>query len=100
MIEAKYAVNPINKLDKFNKGKSMIQSAIKLDSLDLEMRFIRFSVQNNLPAFLGYHDELSADRNFLQQHTSENGDIELKTMITQYLTSLPLKKATEKTTEN
>src|ERR1700743_1285486 len=41
MIQAKYAFIPIKKLEKFNKGKTLVSSAFKRDSSNLEMRFIR-----------------------------------------------------------
>ena len=93
MIEAKYGINPISKMDKFNGGKNLVQSAVSRDSLNLEMRFIRFSLQSNLPAFLGYHSELAGDRAFLLRHTGECSDTGLKLMITNYLNSLKPVKA-------
>ncbi|WP_428331484.1 hypothetical protein [Mucilaginibacter sp.] len=95
MIQAKYALNPIAKLDKFNKGKALLKKAISRDTLDLEMRFIRFSIQSNLPAFLGYHDELETDKRFLLDKTKDNKDPELKEIIYNYLSSLPIIKPEE-----
>src|ERR1700712_2098874 len=40
MIQAKYAINPISKLEKFNRGKDLIQKAFGRDTLNLEMHFI------------------------------------------------------------
>lgn len=65
MIQAKYTLNPIVKLAKFNKGKALLIKAIGRDTLNLEMRFIRYSIQSNLPGFLNYNDELDADKRFL-----------------------------------
>jgi len=88
MIQAKYAFNPFTKLEKFNKGKELLQKAISRDTLDLEMRYIRFSIQSNLPSFLGYHDELNMDKRFLVENTKNTKDPELKKMISNYLTTL------------
>jgi hypothetical protein len=88
MIQAKYAFNPFTKWEKFSKGKQLLQQAISRDTLDLEMRFIRFSIQSNLPGFLGYHDELNTDKRFLAENTKKTKDPELKKMISNYLNTL------------
>ena len=89
MIQAKYTLNPVNKLEKFKQGKDLIKTAFSQDTLNLEMRFIRYSIQSNLPAFLGYHDDLGKDKQFLLYNTRDNKDPELKEMILKYLSALP-----------
>ena len=88
MIEAKYAPSPIVKFKKFNMGKELITKAINRDTLNLEMRFIRYSIQSNLPAFLPFHDELNDDKRFLLKNTNDCKDPELKSMIFNYLSAL------------
>jgi hypothetical protein len=95
MIQAKYMLNPMNKLEKFNKGKKLINKAFSRDTLNLEMHFIRYSIQSNLPAFLGYHDDLVKDKQFLLLNTRDNKDAELKEMIFNYLSALPFIKPDE-----
>ena len=90
MIQAKYALNPIAKLEKFNKGKKLIKRAFDRDTSNLEIRFIRFSIQKNLPAFLGYHDELETDKLFLLKNNKNNKDPQVKEMIFNYLSALGL----------
>jgi len=85
MIQAKYTLNPISKLEKFNRGKDLIKKAFSRDTLNLEMHFIRYSVQSNLPAFLGYRDELEEDKRVLLNNTKDSKDLELKEMIFNYL---------------
>lgn len=88
MIQAKYALSPIVKFKKFNKGKALITKAISRDTLNLEMRFIRYSIQSNLPAFLPFHNELDDDKRFLQKNTNDCKDPDLKNMIFNYLPGL------------
>jgi hypothetical protein len=88
MIQAKYRVNPVNKLIQFNKGKELIRKAFSRDKLNLEMRFVRFSIQSNLPVFLGYHGELDQDEQYLLGNTKANKDTELQKMIFNYLSGL------------
>lgn len=95
MIQAKYAVNPMVKLDKFNKGKNLIQKAFRRDTLNLEMHFIRYAIQSNVPAFLGYHDNLDQDKRYLLHNTKASKDPELQEMIFNYLSGLPVIKQEE-----
>lgn len=95
MIQAKYAINPITKLDKFNKGKDMIQKAFSRDTLNLEIRFIRFAIQSNLPAFLNYNNDLNKDKRFLLVNTKASKDPELQEMIYNYLSGLNVIKPEE-----
>ena len=95
MIKAKYSFNPIAKLNQFNKGKQLIQKAFSRDTLNLEMRFIRFSIQNNLPSFLGYRDNLDQDKRFLLNNTKASKDPELQEMIFNYLSGFTTIKPEE-----
>jgi hypothetical protein len=95
MIQAKYSLNPLVKLERFNKGKKLIRKAICRDTLNLEMRFIRYSIQSNLPAFLGYHDELATDKQFLLANTNVSKDTELREMILTYLSAISITKPDE-----
>ena len=47
MIDAKYTLNPIMKFLDFKKGTDLINNALLRDSLNLEMRFIRLSIQSS-----------------------------------------------------
>lgn len=98
MVQAKYAFNPMTKLSRFNKGKALLQMAVSLDSLSLETRFLRFSIQSNIPSLLNYNGEISTDKQFLMNNTSICQDRGLKDMILNYfaathtLTEAELKK--------
>lgn len=87
MMEAKYAFNPISKLSKFKKGKNLIEAAIKLDPNDMEMRFLRFSIQTNLPGFLGYDNSIKNDKEVLISKIATVKDENLKGRIISYLSS-------------
>ncbi|RZK78536.1 MAG: hypothetical protein EOO92_10920 [Pedobacter sp.] len=87
MIQAKHVLNPISKLSMFNSGKTLIEEAIKRDPDDLEMRFLRFSIQSNLPGFLGYREDLSSDKLKLVNEIGSLEDEQLKRNIIEYLSS-------------
>ncbi|MFA6276846.1 MAG: hypothetical protein WC622_08855 [Pedobacter sp.] len=85
MMEAKYAFNPITKLSRFSKGKTAIEQAIAREPGNMEMRFIRFSIQTNLPGFLGYHGNIASDKQKLLAGVGSLTDKVLKDNITAYL---------------
>ncbi|CAN5243518.1 hypothetical protein BH09BAC6_BH09BAC6_00440 [soil metagenome] len=84
MLQAKYILNPITKLSRFNKGKTLLQMAIKRDTTNLEIRFLRFSIQSNIPSFLNYNAEMIPDKQFLIANTPRSKDEGLKEMIVKY----------------
>ena len=84
MVQAKYMLNPIAKLSRFNKGKKLLQIAISHDTTNLETRFLRFSIQYNIPSFRNYKEEMTADKKFLIVNTQYSQDEGLKQMIIDY----------------
>ncbi|MFP5081811.1 hypothetical protein [Pedobacter sp. JCM 36344] len=101
MILAKHVFNPFNKLEKFRNGKILIEESIVRDPEDLELRFLRFSIQSNLPGFLGYDEEIFIDKTKLINGYSTIKDTELKSRILSYLSDskycsiIELKKLTK-----
>lgn len=61
-IKASYLWNPISKLDHFNVGKGMIEEAVKQQPENWEIRYVRFTVQDGSPGFLGYRGNISEDK--------------------------------------
>ena len=80
-IWANHVYNPIEKLKTFNKGKRNIDKAIKLSPNNVEIIFIRYSIQKNSPAFLSYKSNLKEDQKILKQNFSNINSIDLKRMI-------------------
>ena len=80
-IWANHVANPIAKLNSFNKGKSNIDKAAKLAPDNLEVIFIRYSVQKNSPGFLGYKHHLKEDRIFLTENIRKITSPTLKKMV-------------------
>ena len=88
IIKAKYAVSPVKKLSLFKNGKQLIEQAISRDTMNIEMRYIRLTIQKNLPPFLHYNSNVLTDKDFLQMNIANEQDSELKTMVTNYLDGL------------
>lgn len=70
-VWAKHIINPISKLKTFNKGKRKIELAIQKEPENVEIRFIRLSVQKNAPSFLGYNKNIKEDLVFIETHRKE-----------------------------
>ena len=85
MMMANYVFNPISKISYFRKGRSMLESAILADVKNVELRFLRFTIQTNAPSFLGYDSNIEADQSYLTRSLPGLKDRTLKTMITDYL---------------
>lgn len=85
MIGANYVFNPISKLNRFNKGKKLIEHAIGLAPNHAELRYIRFSIQTNLPSFLGYKDNINEDKQFMMKQMGSLTDNDLRERIINYL---------------
>lgn len=70
-IWANHVGNPFSKLKTFNKGKANIEKSIKEEPDNPELRYIRLSIQKNVPAILGYKDMVEGDTEFLRLHKNK-----------------------------
>jgi hypothetical protein len=87
MLMAKHVFNPFSKLSYFKKGKEMLERAIKSDLDNVELRFLRYTIQTNVPFFLNYNQYKEIDRLFLVNSLINLHDQKLKRIITSYLTT-------------
>ncbi|WP_285008553.1 hypothetical protein [Pedobacter faecalis] len=87
MLQAKYAFSPISKLSWFKKGRNLIEEAIARNPEDLEMRYLRFTIQTNLPAVLGYSDDIQEDKQLLVNRVQMIKDEALRTEVQRYLSA-------------
>lgn len=79
-IWAGHAKGPIAKLRSFNTGKSNLEKAVAADPDNVELRFLRFSIQQNCPRFLGYRDNMKEDRKFIQDNIHHVKSAQLRSM--------------------
>lgn len=68
MLQAKLHGNPFTKLSFFNKGKKILEETIQENPGNIELRFLRFAVQTEVPGILLYFNEIEADRAMLDEH--------------------------------
>lgn len=87
MSSAQYKINPAAKLNAFNTGKKILESTIAADTNNLEARYIRYTIQQNAPSFLGYNKNILNDKKFLIQHliSVKTIDSELYSNVYAYL---------------
>ncbi len=85
IVSAKYFTNPYNKWNAFRHGKELLENAISADTANIELRFLRFCIQTNIPAILCYYQEKKEDKKYLIRKYSAINDTDLKLRVHQYL---------------
>lgn len=87
---------PLSKLSRFREGKGLLEEAVSIEPENLEVRFLRYTIQKNIPDFLGY-DNLEEDRQFIMERLTlqlkKGTKDDLTKRIIQYL--LETKEITE-----
>ena len=64
-IESKFISNFSTKTTKLKTGVDLIEYAVLNDSSNIEIRFIRLSIQENLPAIVNYNRNKKEDKIFI-----------------------------------
>ncbi|TDG34840.1 hypothetical protein EZJ43_16465 [Pedobacter changchengzhani] len=67
-LKAKHAWNPYNKIKYVSRSLVTLQKAINLDGENMEIRFMRFSIEHFTPSFLGFSKDLDVDRKEIIKH--------------------------------
>lgn len=85
---AEHVFNPATKIAYFNAGKNKLEEAIKKEDNNVELRYLRFAMQSNIPFFLGYKSDLEKDKNFIVSHIeSQKQKLKIK-MVTKIVSVL------------
>lgn len=85
MFMAKHTSNPIKKMGYFKKGKNILETVIKANPKNVELRFIRLCIQFYTPRYLGYHNEVEGDKEYVMNNLYKLEDKETKDLIYKYL---------------
>ena len=67
-LKAKHVWSPYTKLECLNLGQSILKKAIQKDPDNVEIRFLRFSINHYLPDFLRDSSELILDKKTIYQN--------------------------------
>ena len=85
MLMAKHVINPFSKLSHFKKGRGMLENAINNDKNNVELRFLRYTIQTNVPSFLSYNQNIRQDKEFIHNSMAALEVNELRQIIKNYL---------------
>ena len=58
---AQYLINPYSKLESVKTGSMMLDDAVIAASANMEIRYLRYSIEKNLPSFLPYRKHIKQD---------------------------------------
>lgn len=82
---ADYHWSPVKKWKCFNKGKESLDELINNNNDNIELRFLRLTIQENTPKVLGYNTQKEKDKAFIFSRLNSIDDSDLKERITNYL---------------
>lgn len=71
-IMAKVAWNPYSKFNYLFKSKDTFEKAISKNKTNVEIRFLRFSVEHHLPKYLGMSKNMQKDKNVILKEMKVN----------------------------
>jgi len=66
MRQAEFVINPYKKWAFFKLGRNQLEEIIQNNPENVEIRFIRYLTQSNIPSFLGYSDQLETDKKYIK----------------------------------
>lgn len=83
--------NPMDKLQRFNEWKPVLEGVLSELPHDPDMALLRLGVQEHVPLFLDYHDDMTRDQAIVQEgldskHWAEDPDHQL--FVQEFLLSL------------
>ena len=84
-MKSRYLNGVKNKKQIFKEGISLIEFAIQNQPDNIEIRFVRMSVQQNVPKFLGYNNDLEEDKKFIFGEFDQIQSTELQNYIKEYI---------------
>ncbi|AUS05990.1 hypothetical protein [Pseudotamlana carrageenivorans] len=86
-LKAKNTKTLKEKKEGFIEGVNLVEYAVKKDSNNIEVRFIRLSIQQNTPKILKYNQEIENDKAFIMRHYNEIKSAHLKMHIGDYISN-------------
>ncbi|HLW31296.1 MAG TPA: hypothetical protein VKX40_03470 [Aequorivita sp.] len=84
-LKAKFAKQRNEKKELFKEGVGFIEASLKSDPNNIEIRYIRLSVQQNSPKFLGYHKNVEEDKEFVLNNYEKISSKDLRNVILDFI---------------
>jgi hypothetical protein len=94
--KANFARQKEEKLKLFSAGKKMLEESIAKDTANVELRFLRFTIQSGAPKMLGYHKQLQSDKNYILSNFASVKNGVLKKAMSDFLIQSTLLSEEEK----
>ncbi len=86
-LKASFSEKIGDRISFFREGKKMIETAIKSDPDNIELRMIRLSVQTNAPRITRYRKNIEEDKQYLLQYIDNVSSSTLKKFIKGFMTT-------------
>lgn len=64
-FQAKHSWNPATKLSKASDASTQLNAAVKAAPSDLEVRFLRFAFESNVPSMLNLSEHVAEDKKWI-----------------------------------
>lgn len=74
-LKSKFSGNLPDKISFMKEGAKLIDGAVASEPNNIEIRMIRFSVQESVPKIVGYKKNKAEDKAFILAHYKDAGDI-------------------------
>ena len=87
-LQAQEEWNPIEKLSHLRKFKRLMTRAVELDVDEIEIRFLRFGIEYNIPGIFGFSDDLYEDKVMIIDSVSRIEKFEVDQYFTVYILTL------------
>lgn len=84
-LKAKFSKKKSDKKEFFKEGVSFIENALKTEPSNIEIRYIRMSVQENSPKFLGYHRNIEEDKEFILKNYASISSADLRKIVKDFV---------------
>ncbi len=84
---AKYSWNPVSKFNSLKNVERLLADAVNRESDNLEIRFIRFYIENSIPYYLGYSKNMKEDCDILLSNIDQLSRLDLDKGISDYILS-------------
>jgi len=84
-IMAKPGWNIFRKMAYLRRSRESFNQAVRIDSRDLEIRFLRLSVEHHIPRYLGFSANMASDKQLIVDNIEMFEDKELPQEIADYI---------------
>ncbi len=84
---ARVVWNPISKLSQVVKYAELMEEAVNSDEDNIEIRFLRLSIEYNIPKFLGMSKHLEQDTDMIVKNLSDVQNMDLDPSYGRYILS-------------